>query len=107
MKLKTAGNWLCLILIFSILAAYSTSSTTVTITGKIIHTESKKAIDNAYIYVIAGEEETLSTKEGVFKLKTWQKFPLTIVVQHTDYTPRNIVLKNPGAELLISLDKKQ
>lgn len=107
MKLKKAGNWICLMIIFIVFTSYTPSYTTLVINGKIIHTESRKAIDNAYIYVIAGEEETLSTKEGAFKLKTWQKFPLTVVVEHTEYASRKIILQNPTAELVISLDKKR
>lgn len=107
MKSKKFGNWICLMVIFILFTSYTPSHTTIIISGKIIHTESRKAIDNAYVYVIAGEEETLSTKEGAFKLKTWQKFPIVVVVEHTEYASREIILKKPTVELVISLDKKQ
>lgn len=83
-----------------------TPENTITIKGKIIQGDNKQAIDKAYVYIVSGEEETLSLSDGQFSIRTWQKFPITVVVEHADYQPTKTLLKKPDQEVLISLKKK-
>ena len=79
---------------------------TITIKGKIIQSQNNKAVEKAYVYIISGEEETLSLADGQFSIRTWQKFPITVVVEHADYLPTKTLLKKNDREILISLQKK-
>jgi hypothetical protein len=105
MKLQYYRNWAALLLVIIACTSYTQTATT-TIKGKIIHSESRKGIDKAYIYIVSGEEETLSLADGKFALETWQKFPVTLVVEHADYVQKKTVLRGNNGALLISLEKK-
>jgi len=74
--------------------------------GKIIDSRSQSPIEKAYIYIISGEEEALSSKDGSFEITTWQAFPVTIKVHHDEYQTSTVVYKNGGDKPVIKLQKK-
>jgi len=75
------------------------------VSGKIIGS-GDEGISNAYVYVVAGEEETLSIKDGKFSLKTWQPLPLVLVIEHADFEKQRLVIRNAGKPLTIKLVQK-
>ena len=74
--------------------------------GKLIDSASGTPIANAYLYIVSGEEETLSNKDGLFEITTWQKFPLSIQILHDRYQDRKIAYQSPGVQPLIKLQLK-
>jgi len=75
------------------------------VTGKIVGL-SNEGVSNAYVYVVAGEEETLSVKDGRFSIKTWQPLPLILVIEHADFEKQKVVIRNAGKPLTIKLAPK-
>jgi thiamine phosphate synthase YjbQ (UPF0047 family) len=76
------------------------------VAGKVIG-ENNQAVINAYVYVIAGEEETLTVKDGQFQLKTWQPLPLTLVVEHGEFEKERILIKRHGRQIIVRLHTKK
>lgn len=77
-----------------------------TVKGKIIDSDSQLPVESAYIYIISGEEEALSSKEGAFEITTWQAFPLAIKINHDLYRTSEVVYKTHGASPVIKLQRK-
>jgi hypothetical protein len=77
-----------------------------TVTGKIIGA-ANEGISDAYVYIVAGEEETLSVKDGNFSLKTWQPLPLVLVIEHNDFEKQRIVIRAAGKPVTIKLSERK
>jgi hypothetical protein len=77
-----------------------------TVTGKIVGA-TNEGISNAYVYVIAGEEETLSVKDGNFSLKTWQPLPLVLIIEHNDFEKQKIIIRASGKPVTIKLSERK
>ncbi|MBN9299398.1 MAG: carboxypeptidase-like regulatory domain-containing protein [Filimonas sp.] len=60
----------------------------------IVVDEGNKPIVRAYISVVQGEEEALTDKDGNFVLTTWQALPVTVTIQHADFTAQKIVIRD-------------
>lgn len=60
----------------------------------IVVNESNKPVERVYISAVQGEEEALTDKNGNFTLTTWQSLPVTITIQHADYTSQQIVIRD-------------
>jgi hypothetical protein len=54
--------------------------------GTVVEAETGKPVEKVYLYVLKGTEEILTNSKGEFKLSTWQELPLTLTVEHKDYT---------------------
>jgi hypothetical protein len=76
------------------------------ISGKIV-SGTNEGISSAYVYVVAGEEETLSISNGNFSLKTWQPLPLELVIEHSDFEKQKFVIKDARAPLTIKLSDRK
>lgn len=74
--------------------------------GKLIDSLTGLPVEKAYIYIISGEEEALSSKDGSFEIMTWQPFPLAIQVTHDHYRSVKIVFKKGEDRPLIKLQAK-
>src|SRR5688572_27395679 len=77
-----------------------------TVTGTIVGT-ANEGVTNAYVYVVAGEEETLSVKDGKFTLKTWQPLPLLLVIEHNDFEKQRIVIRASEKPVTIKLSERK
>jgi hypothetical protein len=82
------------------------SPASVTIEGVVVGKDSNRPVPQAYLFVIKGEEETITAGNGKFAITTWQKFPLSLSVEHPDFKKIKLVIKEPGAKQLIRLEAK-
>lgn len=101
-------NWLIAVpaLIFNTTEIYPARP--VNIEGRIVHKTSGKSIENVYVYIVSGEEEALSGKDGVFKIATWQDLPVTLVIEHPGYKQQKVRIteKDLSKSRLIQLESK-
>lgn len=99
-------NWLIALpaLIFSTSEIYPAKPAT--IHGNIVHSVTGKSIENAYIYIVSGEEESLSDKEGAFTISTWQQLPVTLVIEHPQFKSKKVSAKDASKKQLIRLEPK-
>lgn len=106
MKSTSAYSWLLAVpaLIMSPSEIYP--SKPVKIEGNVIHSINGKQVENAYIYIVSGEEEALTGKDGLFTISTWQQLPVTLVVEHPKYRSQRINIKDPAKKAIIKLDPK-
>lgn len=101
-----AYSWLIAVpaLIFSTTEIYPARPAT--IRGSIVHGTTGKSIENAYVYIVSGEEESLSDKEGGFAISTWQELPVTLVIEHPLYKRKKVSAQDAAKKQLITLEPK-
>jgi hypothetical protein len=63
-----------------------------------------RPVSNAYLFVVKGEEETITGSNGQFALTTWQKFPVSLSVEHPDYKKLKLLIKDAGQKQVIKLE---
>jgi hypothetical protein len=63
-----------------------------------------RPVSNAYLFVVKGEEETITGSNGQFALTTWQKFPVSLSVEHPDYKKVKLLIKDAGQKQVIKLE---
>jgi hypothetical protein len=78
-----------------------------TIEGAITNSTTGKQIENAYVYIVSGEEEALTNAKGVFTISTWQQLPVTLIVEHPTFKQKKIRVIDASQYQLIKLDPKQ
>jgi hypothetical protein len=76
------------------------------LSGEIVSANNER-ISDAYVYVISGEEETLSLKDGRFSLKTWQPLPIVLNIEHKDFQKQRVVIRAAGANIKIKLTDRR
>lgn len=74
--------------------------------GSVVHGVTGKGVENAYVYIVSGEEESLSGKDGNFSISTWQELPVTLVIEHPQFKTKKIVTKDTSKKQVIKLDPK-
>ena len=74
-----------------------------TILGGEIVSGTNERISDAYVYVVSGEEETLSLKDGKFSLKTWQPLPIVLNIEHKNFRKQQVVIRAAGTNIRIRL----
>jgi hypothetical protein len=74
--------------------------------GTTVSSLTRQPIENVHLYIVPGEEEAFSQKDGTFKLNTWQQFPVTIAAEHSKYKTVKIVLKEKSQQPFIQLEPK-
>lgn len=74
--------------------------------GTTINSVTKQSIENVHLYIVAGEEETFSGKDGVFKLNSWQSLPVTVVAEHSKFKTVKLVLKDATQKQVIVMEPK-
>jgi len=65
------------------------------IQGKILVQETNKPLTNAHVQILYEQEETTTDIDGIFFLKSWQAFPLTLVVEHCNFKTELVQLQKP------------
>jgi len=76
------------------------------IKGQIVHNGNGQRIENAYIYIVSGEEESLSDKNGQFSITTWQQLPVTLVIEHPKFRKKKVRTTDPSIRQEIRLEPK-
>ncbi len=76
------------------------------IEGVVQDKESGKLLKDVYLYTIQGEEEALTNGKGVFKLTTYQGFPVTLNVQDRDYQKQQLIIAAEGQKVTVQLVSK-
>lgn len=95
-------------ILFILLPAHSqVSREPVIIEGKVIAESTGKSIANAHVYVVDGEEETLTGNNGEFRIRSWQKVPVKLTVEKPgQYQPTSIVIPDPSKKQVIRLKSR-
>ena len=75
------------------------------ISGTVLQ-ENLKPVEKCYLYIIPGEEEAISDKDGKFTINTWQPFPLTINAEHIRYKKQDIKIDKPAKDIIVKLELK-
>lgn len=79
----------------------------VVIEGKVVAETTGKPVYHAHVFVLDGEEETLTDNNGNFSIKSWQKTPLKLTVERQDaYQKISIVVRDPLVKQLIRLKNR-
>jgi len=75
----------------------------VTLQGKVVDALSGKPVTAAHVYIVQGEEEVFTSANGEFSLKTWQKYPVTVTVEHKAYKKQSAQFSAETKQLTVSL----
>lgn len=98
-----------LLYLFSLLLldfhAGNNTETSVTIQG-VVTGKDNRPVSQAYLFVVKGEEETISGSNGKFAITTWQKFPVSLTVEHPDFKKVKIEISRPDTKQVIKLEEK-
>ncbi len=79
----------------------------VVIEGKVVSESTGKPVPHAHVYVLGGEEETLTNDKGEFRLQSWQAAPLKLTVDsYNNYRKESIVVTDPSQKQVIRLKNK-
>src|SRR4051812_37120351 len=97
---------LVMLLIMAVTMSFKTASKQIILTGEIVSGTNER-ISDAYVYVISGEEETLSLKDGRFSLKTWQPLPIVLNIEHKDFHKQQVLIRAAGNNIKIKLSDRR
>jgi len=56
-----------------------------------------------YVYIVEGEEECLTDKNGYFRIETWQQLPVHITVQEPGKQTVRHQVKDPSVKQVIRI----
>lgn len=77
------------------------------IEGKVVAESTGKPVGNAHVFVVDGEEETLTNGNGEFRIRSWQKTPVSLTVEKPDQYQRTIiVVQDPSKKQVVRLKSK-
>lgn len=76
------------------------------IQGKIVVQETNKPLTNAHVQILYEQEEATTDIDGTFFLKSWQAFPLTLVVEHGNFKTEFVHIQKPLGSYTILLKLK-
>jgi len=76
------------------------------IQGVVINKKDNKPVSFTHVYIEKSEEESLTTTEGEFKILSWQKFPVTLIVKHIHFDTVRLVITSASQGILIFLKEK-
>ncbi len=82
-------------------------NSSVTIEGKVISETTGQPVAHVHVYVLGGEEETLTNDKGEFSIQSWQKTPLRLTVDgYNTYQKITVVVNDPSQKQVIRLKIK-
>lgn len=73
------------------------------IQGQIVAQHTNEPLENVHVNILYNSESVLSSNNGVFVLRLWQTFPITLVVEHKLFKSRVIKIQSPQKNCIISL----
>jgi len=94
-----------LLYLFSLLLLNLNQPVSVKLQGVVVGKDNRP-VSNAYLFVIKGEEETITGSNGQFALTTWQKFPVSLSVEHPEYKKLKLLIKDAGQKQVIKLEQQ-
>lgn len=98
------GNLLLAIVLLITLGGQAQAKKAVVIEGRVVEETTGRPVSNAHVYIVDGEEETLTNSNGEFSLETWQKLPLTLTVDtYKRYKKLSILISDPTRKQLVRL----
>ena len=106
MKLLLSYASLAAIAVIILSSTSASKNQPVVISGSIMQTASNQHIENAYLYVVQGEEEALSGKDGSFSISTWKSLPVTLYAEHPGYKRTKVIIQDASKKLLLKLEPK-
>jgi hypothetical protein len=74
--------------------------------GIVINKKDNNPVSLAYILIENSEEESLTTTEGEFKILSWKKFPVTLIIRHIHYEPVRVTVTACTQRILVFLNQK-
>jgi iron complex outermembrane receptor protein len=74
------------------------------ISGKVFDSSNKQPLTGAYVKIKGTHQIVLVNVNGIFELKTAEKFPLTLIVSFVGYKPQEFTIVNPASSLSIALN---
>ena len=72
----------------------------------VVTNEQKQPLQNVHVYTALGEEEAFTNDKGGFSFRTYQAFPVKLVVESKDYEKKTIELTVAPEKLSILLRQK-
>ena len=73
------------------------------IEGVVTDQQSNQPLKGAHVYVIDGEEESLTNSKGEFRIETWQKLPVKLTIAAKGYQTTQVTVSNAGKRQVIRL----
>jgi hypothetical protein len=71
------------------------------IEGTVVSEKTGKPVSNAHVYIVHGEEETLTNSKGEFRIESWKKLPVILTVDHKEYEKIRISISTaPGKHVV-------
>ena len=71
--------------------------------GTVYSKQSGKPIAGVYLYTVKGEEEGVTNKQGEFRFKTWQRFPVIVYVHESQNKVTTVTVSNPSQPIAVKL----
>ena len=106
LKISTLIALIFTLTFFTALSQPNKKKTAVEISGTVVSSATGLPVANAYVFIVEGEEEVLTNSKGEFKLKTWQKAPYKLTVQHQSFEKQVVNINAVSGALRIVLKKK-
>jgi len=76
------------------------------IQGIVVNKKDNSPVGFTHVYFEKGEEESLTTTEGEFKIISCQKFPVTLIVKNIHFKTVRLVVTSASQRILIFLNEK-
>ena len=76
------------------------------IEGTVLSDNTGKPVSNAHVYVVSGEEEAMTNNRGEFRIESWQKLPLILTVDHSEYEKMRLSISNPAGKHVVRIKPK-
>lgn len=78
------------------------------IKGKILSKQTDQAIPNAHVKILYGQndEEVVSNKNGEFIIRSWQAYPLILIIEHKEFETNWYKIQQPTDDNIIHLEQK-
>ncbi len=77
------------------------------IEGLVINRKNNIPVSFTHVYIEGSEEESLTTTEGEFKILSWQKFPVVLIIKHVHFETVRVAVTACAKKILVFLKEKQ
>ena len=76
------------------------------IEGIVVDEKNNYPISWTHVHIENSEEESLTTTEGEFKIVSWQKFPVVLIIKHVHFEPVRVAVTACTKRILVFLKEK-